>query len=110
MKVSFCLASWCRIVGVLKNRFRTDSFVILSSTTIVVVILSTFLLFLWRNISNFFSVALRIAQLSHLHSSKLQVIAQTIRCLENLLTVSSAQKLLRAPISAEAWEILCSMS
>ena len=55
MKVSCRLASWCRIFGVLKNRFRTDSFVILSSTTIVVVILSIFLMFLWtvkRPLSN----------------------------------------------------------
>ena len=46
MKVSCRLASWYQIVGVLKNRFRTDSFVIFSSITIVVVILSILLMFL----------------------------------------------------------------
>ena len=63
MKVSCCLASWCRMVVVLKNRFRTDSFLSLSSITIVVVILIIFLIFLWRNTSSFFNVASKIAQL-----------------------------------------------
>ena len=48
-------------------------------------------------------VFLWIAQISHPHSSKLQGISQNIRCLEKLLTVLSAQKLLTAPIAAEAW-------
>ena len=64
------------MVGMSKNCFQMDSFLILSSITIVIVILSIFLTFLWRNTSNFFNVSSRNEQLSHPHRSRLLGIAQ----------------------------------
>ena len=72
------------------------------SITIVIVILSIFLTFMWRNTSNLSKVASRISQLSHPHRSRLQGIVQKIRYFEKLATVLSVQKLVRAPIAAEA--------
>ena len=46
IKVSCFFASWFRMVGMLKNCFRRDLFVIFSSITIVIVILSIILTFL----------------------------------------------------------------
>ena len=72
------------------------------SITIVIMILSILLKFLWRNTSNFFNVASRISKLSHPHRSRLQGIAQNIIYVEILSTVLSVQKFLRSPIAAEA--------
>ena len=93
-----------------ENLIRREAFVMRSSITSVMVILRIFLTFLWRKTSYFFNVASRRAQLSHPQRRRLQGIAQKIRYLESSSTALSCQKGLRAPIAAEAWEILASTS
>jgi len=51
-----------------------------------------------------------LMKLLHPHRRRLQGIAQKMRYLEKLLTASLRQKRSRAPIAAEAWEILASIS
>ena len=86
-KVNCRFARWYQMVGMLNNRFQTDWFMIFLSITIVIVILSILLKFLWKNTSNLFTVASRIDQLSHPQISRLQGIAQKIKYFERLSTV-----------------------
>ena len=79
--MSCLLAIWLRSEGIQQKKRRTVSFVMCSSFTPIILIPKIFRMLLWKKTSSILNKDYRIAQISHLHNSRLSGIAQKIRYL-----------------------------
>ena len=110
IKPSFILAIWLQSKGIPQKKRRTDSFLMCSSFTCVILIPKTFRLLLWKKTSSVLNRDSRIAHLSHPHNRRLSGIAQNIRYLLRVTTAWLIQNSCRAPIVADACAYWFSMS